>query len=169
MLENEIWKDIPHYEGLYLVSNYGRVFSLRKKKVMANCMNNDGYYQLTLWNKNSKKRTERVNRLVALAFVPNPNKYPEVNHLNGVRTDNRAENLEWCTHSENNHYKTVLNTTYKTSKPIICIETGEKFGTFGEASRVNGGHTSNIRKSAQSDGYYSVYGYHYKYIEDLED
>jgi hypothetical protein len=93
-LDKEIWKDCPHYEGRYLVSNYGRVFSLLTNKILSVRLNNDGYYRLSLNTADGKRKDEKVHRLVALAFVPNPDKKPEVNHINAIRSDNRAENLE---------------------------------------------------------------------------
>lgn len=93
-LDKEIWKDCPHYEGKYLISNYGRVFSMYSHKVMGLTINNDGYAKISLYTKNDTRKTEAVHRLVALAFVPNPDHKPEVNHINGIRNDNRAENLE---------------------------------------------------------------------------
>lgn len=97
----EIWKDIKGYEGLYEVSNIGRVRSLnkRKKRVLKN-ENGYGYLRVSL-SKNNKLKHFQVHRLVAQSFIPNVNNFPEVNHINGVKDDNRVENLEWCTRNEN--------------------------------------------------------------------
>ena len=107
----EIWKDIKGYEGRYQISNFGRVKSLiyPKEKIM-NIYNfrrdgekGKGYWRVRLI-KNSSYKYFFVHRLVAEAFIPNPNNYATVNHINGDKTDNRAENLEWCTQKENiNH------------------------------------------------------------------
>lgn len=113
----EEWKDIKNYEGLYQISNWGRVKSLEKlvnasnqcgkkhlrpvkERILKARVNKWGYYEVTL-SKNSKTKTFRVNRLVAITFIPNPNNYPVVNHINGIKKDNSVENLEWCTYSEN--------------------------------------------------------------------
>lgn len=160
--EKEIWKDIPHYEGRYLISNYGRVFSLLSNKILSMRQNDDGYIVISLQGKDHKRKTEKVHRLVALAFIPNPDNKPEVNHLNCIRNDNRIENLEWVTRAENCAYTSQCGN--KGWHKLLCLETGEVFNTSTEAAAKNGGDKSNIRKSARSNGAHSVYGYRYKYI-----
>lgn len=101
----EIWKDIKGYEGLYQVSNLGNVRSLnfhreKKIKILKPNLKKDGYYETTL-SKNSKFKWVRTHRLVAEAFIPNIYNKPQVNHINGNKLDNKAENLEWCTNQEN--------------------------------------------------------------------
>lgn len=109
----EIWKDILGYEGIYMVSNIGRVKSLdryidhpiTKKTLLKGVMreidiNSDGYPLIRLC-KNGMSVSRSVHRYVAEAFIPNPLNLPEVNHKNGVKTDNSVENLEWVTRSEN--------------------------------------------------------------------
>ena len=104
----EIWKDIKGYEGIYQISNFGRVKSLiyPKEKIM-NIYNfrrdeekGKGYWRVRLI-KNSSYKYFFVHRLVAEAFIPNPNNYATVNHINGIKTDNRIDNLEWCSLKEN--------------------------------------------------------------------
>lgn len=115
-LGNEIWKDIPGYEGLYQVSNLGRVKSLNynhtgKPKILKQTKNKNGYYGLGLW-KNGEGVYKRVNRLVAETFIPNPLNLPQVNHKNLDRTDNRVDNLEWITCKD--------NIRYSNSKKVAC-------------------------------------------------
>lgn len=97
-LSGEIWKPVPKYEELYYVSNYGRVKNsnnLIRKQLLS------GGYLLINLTKNKKPKMFRVHRLVAMAFNDDTHHNLEVNHINGVRTDNRETNLEWVTHSEN--------------------------------------------------------------------
>lgn len=104
----EIWKEIKNYEGRYWVSNLGRIKNSKgqilKQTLTADNMYHNRYYKIALWKNNSGKNF-RVNRLVAEAFIPNPDKLPYVNHKDGNKFNNCADNLEWCTPKYNSNYK----------------------------------------------------------------
>ena len=101
-MENEIWRDIPGFER-YQVSSLGRVKSLRKTVTIMSPSKSSRYCQVTLY-KNGKRHYRKVHRLVAEAFIPNPDNLPCVNHKNEDKTDNRVDNLEWCDAKYNNNY-----------------------------------------------------------------
>lgn len=112
----EIWKDIEGWEGFYQVSNLGKVKSLPKKSPGANTTKvsflknqiKNGYNSVVL-SRNGKGKHFLLHRLIAKAFIPNPENKKCVNHKNGIRMDNRLENLEWVTHSENSKHGFVSN------------------------------------------------------------
>lgn len=139
----EVWRAVPGYEGLYQVSDLGRVQSVARAGTSGRILKPDtcfGYRRYALCKNNVTTR-HRAHRLVAEAFIPNPENKPQVNHINGVKTDNRAENLEWCTGSENQtHSRRVLKKHCgRPKKPVLCIETGEVYPSItaaAEACRV---------------------------------
>lgn len=105
MREIEEWKDIKGFERLYQVSNLGNVKSLKfgKERILKPCKNKKGYLCVWLF-KNGKGKIGRVNRLVANAFLPNPNNLPEVNHIDEDKNNNRVDNLEWMSTKNNVRY-----------------------------------------------------------------
>lgn len=112
----EIWKDIEDYEGKYQVSNMGRVKSLNygrtgEERILKPGKDTKGYSQVGLY-KNNKRKGVKVHRLVATAFIENPENKPCIDHINTIRTDNRAENLRWCTAKENNNNVLTISKLY---------------------------------------------------------
>lgn len=121
----ETWKDAPGYEGLYKVSNLGNVYSLIRNKIMQGKIDKDGYREVIL-TKNKIKKTIKVHRLVALSFISNPNKKPQVNHIDRNKTNNNVNNLEWVTASEN------IKHTFKTGRKVYkrCVEQLDRDNKF---------------------------------------
>lgn len=129
----EIWKDIEGYEGLYQVSNLGRVKSLRYKRILRGWLDKQCYAYVHIKNKPYK-----VHRLVAQAFIPNPDNKPYIDHINTIKTDNRVENLRWVTPKENSNNpltrrKNSLSKLGKYGKearksiPVIQLSLDDKF------------------------------------------
>jgi hypothetical protein len=149
MISNEIWKPIDKFKDLYEISSIGRVRSnSRKARILKPGSNKQGYRQVSL-GKDWKFNTFRINRLVAIAFIPNPDNKPQVNHINGIKWDDRVENLEWVTAKENSIHafkiglKTINDLCMKKkieavkkllNKSLINIVTNEEYESLKEAS-----------------------------------
>ena len=113
---NEEWRDIKGYEGLYQVSNLGRVRSFynNKGKILKGTPDKDGYLRVALYKNGPKKYG--IHQLVAKMFIPNPNNLPAINHKDENKQNNTTENLEWCTIAYNNSYGDRLKKVSKTNK-----------------------------------------------------
>ena len=167
----EEWRDVVGYEGLYQVSNLGRVKSLfRYKKILKGVKTNTGYLRIALC-KNGKMKLVSIHRLVANAFVYNPNNYPCVNHKDEIRINNRADNLEWCTHKYNSNYGNCREKIRSkcTHKPIRQIKDNKIINTFSsikEATDYLGKHKacgSNIISVCKKKKE-SAYGFKWEYV-----
>lgn len=144
----EIWKDIEGYEGLYQVSNLGRV--MRNKKLL-NVVCVRGYMTVNL-SKNNRVIKKKVHRLVAEAFIQNTENKPVVNHIDEDKTNNKVDNLEWATIQENNTHGSRVQ---KTSKPVkvIDIANGEYniYCSQSQCGRELGLHASNINMALKGN------------------
>lgn len=124
MNNNEIWKDVVGYEKLYQVSNNGKIKSYKRSGTNGKTLNGGfdkwGYIRVTL-SKNNKIKKHKVHRLVAEAFILNPNNFLQVNHKDGNKQNNCVDNLEWCTASYNTKHSYINNLNKTKGKKIIVI------------------------------------------------
>ncbi len=154
----EIWRDIKGFEGLYQVSNLGRVKSLsnnksRKEKIRSFKTDADGYLRVDLW-KNGLSITKQVQSLVAEAFIPNPENKPEVHHIDGDTQNNQVSNLMWVTREEHR--------AIDRAKKVLCVETGKVYESIIEAARHIGACPSSITLAC-SGKQKTAKGYHWQY------
>ena len=171
------WKPLERYDGLYLISDEGEIFSTRSKRMLTPIVQSNGYVRIEL-NVNGENQKEYVHRLVAECFIPNPNNYPIVNHKDENPRNNRADNLEWCSYQYNSNYgkcqkKIQENRTYSSgaenakSKRVYQYDLEGNFiaeyGSTGEAARVTGLAAPNIaRAAAGTRRQYAGYVWSYK-------
>jgi len=152
-MSDPVWASVNGYKN-YDVSSRGVVLSRKTGRALYQTETKCGYLQVHLWN-NGKCRNTLVHRLVAEAFVPNPDRKPQVNHKNGDKSDNRADNLEWVTASENQRHrygalgkkKTTWNVAAANDawrKPVMCIETGEIFKSIKAGAESRGMNASTL-------------------------
>ena len=159
----EIWKPIQGFEGLYEVSNLGRVKSIGtyntcKKGIMRPMIDTDGYPHVRLYN-SGMSRDVSIHKLVALAFLPNPNNYKYVNHKDEDTKNNTVDNLEWCTNSYNLAYsKGKKVKQYSKSGDFI-----KEFNCIADASRECNIPTTNISKCCKGKRH-SAGKYVWKYV-----
>lgn len=182
---SEIWKAVPGYEGLYEVSNCGRVRSLdrwvntkggAKRKVsgqiVSTRLNVINGYRYVVLRKDGKNIYRNVHRLVAIAFIPNPNNYPYVNHKDENRGNSCVDNLEWCTNAYNLMYGTAkekMDANVKArSKQVVQISLSgdviEEYNSINEASRHTGVDVTGIWGCCNGRyGYKTAGGYKWKF------
>ena len=117
----EKWKDIPNFNGLYQVSNNGNIKRAKDEYIFKKNKNSRGYRIITL-TKDKKEYSLSVHRLVAEAFIPNPNNLPQINHKDGNKLNNKIENLEWCTQSENMKHAYKNKLEIKSGKKVVQFD-----------------------------------------------
>ena len=166
----EVWKDIEGYEGVYRISDHGRIMRVGKGLMR---QNTDSYgYKYIAIKHNGVSWYPKVHRLVAMHFIPNPNHYPCVNHKDENKTNNIAENLEWCTHKYNTNYGTCIERRAKSCrKPILQFSIDGDFiaawdGVI-DASKALRVDSSSITKAAKKKRI-SAGGFVWEYAKNVE-
>lgn len=154
-----IWKPLTRF-GMYEVSSIGLVRNIKTGRILRQCVNNCGYKTVLLISNGCGKRL-LVHRLVATAFIKNPGNLPLVNHKDGNKLNNNVENLEWCTHSENQqHRRKVLK---KGLRKVQCIETGIVYESVKSAADQNGTYIPNVVRACKNGS--TASGFHWTYVE----
>lgn len=154
-------RDIPGYEGLYTVTSCGKIWSCRRHIFMKTRVNRGGYEIVNL-HKDGVQTTHTVHQLVALAYLPNPDNLPQVNHKDEVKTHNYINNLEWCDCKYNNNYGSRANGGRRAGKPVRCVEIGEVYPTANAAALAIGKDRSGINKCCRGERK-TAHGYHWEY------
>ena len=181
----EKWKPIVGYEGLYEVSNMGSVRSLTrvvdfrdragkmnqrviKGRVLKPQKQRTGYLHVGL-SKDGKVTLFRVHRLVAVAFIDNPKGLYEVNHIDEDKTNNRADNLEWCDHKYNNNYGSKKgHIPHRKNIAVRCVETGQVYPSIRQAAIAVGRHFSTLSACLRGSTPRCA-GYHWEYVGEEEE
>lgn len=176
----EIWKEAIGYEGCYMISNLGRVKNMNRIVKSKNTtriiperflkIRNDKYgYPMVHLSVKQKVTYPRVHKLVAKAFIPNPNNYPQINHKNGIKTDNRVKNLEWCTNSQNiTHAFRVLKIRNGRSRKVNQYDLDENFIKTWD-SIIEACNTLNIGRATIGDSLRNRYKNPRKFIWKYAD
>lgn len=146
-MNNEVWKPVVGYEGIYEVSNMGRIKSLERmgtagtpvhEKLLHPYREKHKGYMVVCLRKNNKASVKKIHRLVAEAFIPNDNLFTDtVNHIDEDKTNNRVDNLEWMSNGDNVRYSQSGWKHYR-AKKIRCLNTGEVFGSYRDMERAYG-------------------------------
>lgn len=167
----EEWRPVVGYEGLYEVSNLGRVRSLprwrsHQQKLVLRCSSNNSGYQQVHLSTHNKQKSMTVHRLVAQAFIPNPENKPEINHIDGDKTNNKIDNLEWVNRKENVHHA-IYKLDHKTNWcRVRCVETDIIYSSCTEAARINNLSRKHIeRVSDHARGNHTAGGRHWEWVD----
>ena len=161
----EVWKPIPEWLGYYEASDRGNIRAVRYdnhgvliwSRLCNPSIRRNGYLGVGL-SKECKVKSRLVHRLVASAFLPNPDNIPEVNHIDGNKQNNSVENLVWCTTSENLFHAYAIGLKHKYGKRVRCIETGVIYDKIKDAGNYHIAEVCNGKHKTAN-------GYHWEWVE----
>ena len=157
-----LWKSISEYPN-YEVSDSGEVRNSKTGRILKQGRHKQGYDLVWLCNSDGT-HGKAVHRLVAEAFIPNPECKPQVNHRDGNKSNNCVDNLEWNTEKENTmHAYNILHCARKPTTPVRIIETGEVYGSITECAKAIGGDPSDIC-SCMHGKHKTHMGYHFEAV-----
>ena len=181
------WRDVVGYEGLYSVNDMGDIFSHITNKILKHSITPTGYHTVELFRRDgSKSKRLLIHRLVATAFLPNPNNCPQINHLDENKSNNAVSNLEWCTAKQNMNYGEMAKIRHtlidygnqkrkeiarkngrRVSRPVDQFDTNgnyiSSFDSIRDAERAFGVSNSHIAECCKGKRYKTVYGFIWKY------
>ena len=175
----EIWKEVPRYNGAYLISNFGNMKSMKryverkgtmclvKPRLLSKVVGHSGYieYQITY---NKKHRSEKAHRLVAEAFIPNPGNKPFVNHKDGNKQNNYVENLEWCSGRENvlhAYHHRLCKRCKRVAQYDLNMNLIKIWETSGDIQRAGLATSSHINEACNGKRT-QHHGYIWRYLDD---
>lgn len=162
-------KDIKGYEGLYAITEDGQVWSYRRKKYLAQRYDKYGYKRISIRGEDGELKTHFIHRLVAEAYIPNPEGKETVNHIDEDKENNHYSNLTWMTRAENIAYGTrTARAAEACKKPVRCVETGEVYESVKAAAAAIDRNPTNISAVLHGRAMTSG-GYHWEYVEVKEN
>ena len=166
-MKNEVtMKDIPGYEGLYTITEDGKIFSTYSQRFLKSWYNYKGYEEVTLSDKNYNQKKYKVHRLVAMTYLNNPEGFDQVNHKDENKQNNHVSNLEWCDSTYNNNYGSKSETNIRgrrPAQPVRCIETGEVYESIRKASLAIGRHYTSLAACLRGQTPRCA-GYHWEFV-----
>ena len=157
-------KDVKGYEGLYAITEDGKVWSYRRKRFIKSFVRANGYLQTLLVDDKGNKKAVKNHRMVAEAYIPNPDNLTDVNHKDENKLNNNVYNLEWMAHADNVRYGTASNRISKSlRKKVRCVETEQEFDSITQAAYFIDRSVSTISEVLNGKKL-TAGGYHWEYV-----